>query len=72
MSDSRQIRSAQNPGGQSDKRPGRRLELESKLFASTDQVVPLRIIHGRDRVAGVHVFPVFGLRAKKIQSKKGK
>ena len=72
MSNSNLIRGADAIGGKSAAKPGRKLELQSKLFANTDQGVPIRVIHGRDRVAGVHIFPVFGLWSKTNKSEGGK
>jgi hypothetical protein len=72
MSDSKHLRNSQGPGGQFPQRPGRKLELEIKLFANTDQGVPIRIICGHEQAAGVHIFPIFNLKSKKIKVKKGK
>lgn len=59
-------------GGQARPKPGRRLVLESKLFTDVDQAVPVRVIWGTDRVAGVHIFPVFDFGSEEISEEAGK
>lgn len=53
-------------GGPQTQRPGRKLEIEQKLFTSSEQTVPIRLLKGQDRVGGIHIFPVFNIT--KIES----
>lgn len=59
-------------GGASPVKAGRHFVVEAKLLSSTDQAVPLRVIHGRDRVAGVHIVPIFGFGSQPIETEAGK
>lgn len=68
MSASNQLRNSQTPGGNSPLKPLRKLEIDTRLFANTDQVVPIRVITGRDRVAGLHIFPIFGMYSKEVKN----
>ena len=59
-------------GGHSDPRPGRRFVVEAGKLSSNDQAVPVRVIHGRETVAGVHIMPVFNWGAEEITTSVGK
>jgi hypothetical protein len=72
MSNSRQVRGGEAIGGRPLAKPGRKLQFETKIFSNTDQAVPIRVLQGRDRIAGINIFPVFGLKSKKIKVKGGK
>lgn len=56
-------------GGPQSQKPGRKLDIEQKLFTSNEQTVPIRILKGQDRIAGVHIFPVFNIT--KVESDEG-
>jgi len=66
------LRSAATVGGPPKKRPAHPITLESKWLTSSEQALPLRVIHGRDRVAGIHMFPVFSAGAEEVTTEVGK
>jgi hypothetical protein len=72
MNDSSQLRSKSKLGVVPIWKPGRQLIIETKMFTTADQCVPVRVVIGRDRVAGVHMFPVWGLHAVENKTQAGK
>lgn len=66
------LQAVDNVGGKSPRRPGRPFTLEAKWLTSSDQAVPLRVVHGRDRVAGIHIFPVFDAGSEEMTTEAGK
>ncbi len=71
MSNTGQLRNVTVPGGNAQARPLRKLEIDLRLFANTDQIVPVRVIHGRDRIAGLHIFPIFAMRSEDVKTDTG-
>jgi hypothetical protein len=43
--------------------------LLAKWFTSDLQLVPARVLYGRDFVAGTQITPIFGFRSKEIHTK---
>ena len=66
------LRESENVGGPSLLRAGRPFTLEAKWLTTSDQAVPLRMVHSRDRVAGIHIFPVFDAGAEEMTTQAGK
>jgi hypothetical protein len=66
------LRESENVGGKSPPRAGRPFTLEAKWLTTSDQAVPLRVVHGRDRVAGIHIFPVFDAGSEEMTTEAGK
>ncbi len=66
------VTSTETVGGPPKKRPAHRIVIESKWLTSSEQALPLRVIHGRDRVAGIHIFPVFNAGAEEVTTEVGK
>lgn len=61
------------PFGAIEKRvPGRRFEIMAKDFTSNEQAVPIRVLWGTVKAAGVYFTPIWGFRSVAIQTKVGK
>lgn len=63
MSLARVYAKSQSYGGRDPKRPGRKFQIPASSFTSSEQGVPIRLIRGTARAAGVYITPVFGFRA---------
>jgi hypothetical protein len=72
MSDAAIIQGSVVQGGQAPIKPGRKLEIEAKLFTTNDQMVPVRLLRGRDLLAGVHIYPIFGMYVVQKKTSVGK
>lgn len=66
------MRGVETPGGRQRKNPARTFEIKAKDFTSVEQAVPLRLLYGCDKVAGVGITPVFGFRSEQITTEAGK
>jgi hypothetical protein len=53
-------------------KPNRKFEIQAKDFTSSEQAVPIRLIYGRARVAGIYITPIFGFRATQTTTNAGK
>lgn len=65
-------RGVQPVAGPTVRRTERRYELLAKDFTSVEQAVPVRLVYGRARVAGVQITPIFGFRNEAIEGETGK
>lgn len=66
------MRGVESPGGRQKKNPARTFQIHAKDFTSVEQAVPLRLLYGCDRVAGVQITPIFGFRSEQITTEAGK
>ena len=56
-------------GGETPRRPNQKYELLQKWFTSDLQGVPVRVLYGRDEVAGTQMTPIFAFRSVEIKQK---
>ena len=59
-------------GGKPQKYPSRKFIIQAKDFTSAEQAVPVRIVFGTARIAGVYITPIFGFRSTATTQKMGK
>lgn len=65
---------AEPVGGPSPNPPRKvnaQLALLQKDFTTAQQVVPVRVVFGRSKVAGVQITPVFGMRSEEAKIEGG-
>lgn len=59
-------------GGNPPKNSSRTFPILAKDFSSVEQSVPIRLIWGRAKVAGVAITPIFGFRTEQVTTQAGK
>lgn len=59
-------------GGVERRQPGRTFNIQVKDFTSNEQAVPIRLIYGTAKVAGIYITPIFGFRSIAITTEVGK
>lgn len=62
----------QTYGGTERRQPGRTFNILVKDFTSNEQGVPIRLIYGTAKVAGIYITPIFGFRSTAISTEVGK
>jgi len=62
----------QTYGAAEKRQPGRTFSIQVKDFTSNEQAVPIRVVYGTSKVAGVYITPIFGFRSTAITTEVGK
>jgi hypothetical protein len=65
-------RGVEPPAGPTRRRTERRFEFLAKEFTSVEQAVPVRLVYGRARVAGVQITPIFNFASEEVTTPGGK
>ncbi len=52
--------------------PNRWLVIQAKDMTQAEESVPVPVVHGRVRLAGIHTTPIWGFYSMPIESSQGK
>jgi hypothetical protein len=64
----RNWRGTEGPAGKNKRRPQRNFVVLARDFTSVEQAVPLRLVYGRARVAGVQITPIYAFQSEETES----